>query len=105
MLAQQGLTLNDCVQSSVETTWYVDLVIGGTQVIKQPFYTGYGLTDVPSNSNWRNALIQNLPLLYTYGFTYFLNGNNLTITNMTCTPMNLNKSVKLNVCMDIGINC
>jgi hypothetical protein len=105
MLAQQGLTLNDCIQSSVQTVWYVDLMIGNTQVIKQPFYTGYGLTDVPTNSNWRNALIQNLPLLFPYGFTYFLNGNNLTITNMTCTPMNLNKSVKLNVCMDIGINC
>ena len=105
MLAQQGLTLNDCIQSSVQTTWYVDLVIGDTQVIKKPFYTGYGLTDVPTNSNWRNALIQNLPSLFPYGFTYFLNGNNLTITNMTCTPTNLNKSVKLNVCMDIGINC
>ena len=105
MLAQQGLTLNDCIQSSIQTVWYVDLMIGNTQVIKQPFYTGYGLTDVPTNSNWRNALIQNLPLLFPYGFTYFLNGNNLTITNMTCTPMNLNKSVKLNVCMDIGINC
>jgi hypothetical protein len=105
MLAQQGLTLNDCIQSSVQTTWYVDLIIGNTQVIKQPFYTGYGLTDVPTNSNWRNALIQNLPSLYSFGFTYFLNGNNLTITNTTCTPMNLNKSVKLNVCMDIGINC
>jgi hypothetical protein len=105
MLAQQGLTLNDCIQSSVQTTWYVDLVIGGTQIIKQPFYIGYGFTDVPTNSNWRNALIQNLPSLYSYGFTYFLNGNNLTITNMTCTPMNLNKSVKLNVSMDIGINC
>ncbi len=42
MLAQQGLTLNDCIQSSVQTTWYVDLVIGGTQVIKKPFYTKSG---------------------------------------------------------------
>jgi len=105
MLAQQGLTLNDCIQSSVQTVWYVDLIIGDNQIIKKPFYTGYGFTDVPTNSNWRNALIQNLPSLYPFGFTYFLNGNNLTITNMTCTPTNLNKSVKLNVCMDISINC
>lgn len=105
MLAQQGLTLNDCIQSSVQTVWYVDLIIGNNQIIKKPFYTGYGFTDVPTNSNWRNALIQNLPSLYPFGFTYFLNGNNLTITNMTCTPTNLNKSVKLNVCMDISINC
>jgi len=105
MLTAQGLTLNECIQSSVETNWIVDLEIAGQKLIQQPFYTGYGLTDVPSNAAWRNSLIQNLPSIYDYGFTYFLNGNNLTITNTTCTPMNLNKSVKLNVCMDIGINC
>jgi hypothetical protein len=105
MLTAQGLTLNDCVQNSVETRWYVDLEIAGEKLIVQPFYTGYGFTDVPSNLAWRNALIQYLPSIYDYGFTYFLNGNNLTITNMTCTPRNMNKSVKLNVCIDISISC
>ena len=105
MLTAQGLTLNDCIQSSVETNWIVDLEIAGQKLIQQPFYTGYGLTDVPSNAAWRNSLIQNLPSIYDYGFTYFLNGNNLTITNMTCSPKNMNKSVKLNVCIDISISC
>lgn len=105
MLAAQGLTLNDCIQSSVETNWYVDLEIGGQKIIQEPFYVGYGLTDVPTNQRWRNALIEYLPEVFDYGFTYFLNGNNLTITNMTCTPRNMNKSVKLNVCIDISINC
>jgi hypothetical protein len=105
MLTAQGLTLNDCIQSSVETNWVVDLEIAGQKLIQQPFYTGYGLTDVPSNAAWRNSLIQNLPSIYDYGFTYFLNGNNLTITNMTCSPKNMNKSVKLNVCIDISISC
>lgn len=105
MLAAQGLTLNDCVQSSVQTNWLVDLEISGQKIIQQPFYNGFGLTDVPTNVAWRNALIQYLPLIYDYGFTYFLNGNNLTITNMTCTPRNMNKSVKLNVCIDISISC
>jgi len=105
MLTAQGLTLNECIQSSVETNWIVDLEIAGQKLIQQPFYTGYGLTDVPSNAAWRNSLIQNLPSIYDYGFTYFLNGNNLTITNMTCSPKNMNKSVKLNVCIDISISC
>ncbi len=105
MLEAQVLTLNDCVQSSVETNWYVDLEIAGQKIIQQPFYTGYGFTDVPTNSNWRNALIQYLPAVYDYGFTYFLNGNNLSITNSTCTPRNMNETVKLNVCINISINC
>ena len=105
MLAAQGLTLNDCIQNSVQTVWYVDLEIGGEKIIQEPFYNGYGFTDVPINSAWRNALIQYLPQVYDYGFTYFLNGNDLTITNTTCTLRNMEKSVKLNVCIDISINC
>jgi hypothetical protein len=105
MLAQSGLTLNDCIQNSVETNWYVDLRIGDEIIIQELYYTGYGLNDVPSNRAWRNALIQYLPQLYDYGFTYFLNGNVLTITNLTCTERNIGEILSLNSGINIGINC
>jgi hypothetical protein len=105
MLAQSGLTLNDCIQNSVETNWYVDLRIGGDIIIQELYYTGYGLTDVPTNRAWRNALIQYLPQLYDFGFTYFLNGNVLTITNLTCTERNIGETLSLNSGINISINC
>jgi len=105
MLAQSGLTLNDCVQNSIETIWYVDLRIDNQILIQEQFYTGYGLNDVPTNTLWRNALIQYLPQLYDYGFTYFLNGNFLTITSLTCTERNLNDTLSLNSGINISINC
>jgi hypothetical protein len=105
MLASSGLTLNDCVQNSVESSWYVDLRIGGDILIQELFYTGYGLTDVPSNRVWRNALIQYLPLLYDFGYTYYLNGNFLTITSLTCTDRNLDEILSLNSGINISINC
>ena len=105
MLAQSGLTLNDCIQNSVETNWYVDLRIGDEIIIQELYYTGYGLNDVPSNRTWRNALIQYLPQLYDFGFTYFLNGNVLTITNLTCTERNIGEILSLNSGINIGINC
>jgi hypothetical protein len=105
MLAQSGLTLNDCIQNSVETNWYVDLRIGDEIIIQELYYTGYGLNDVPSNRAWRNALIQYLPQLYDFGFTYFLNGNVLTITNLTCTERNIGEILSLNSGINIGINC
>jgi hypothetical protein len=105
MLAASGLTLNDCIQNSVETNWYVDLRIGGDIIIQELYYTGYGLNDVPSNRDWRNALIQYLPQLYDFGFTYFLNGNVLTITNLTCTERNIEELVSLNSGINISINC
>jgi hypothetical protein len=105
MLAQSGLTLNDCIQNSVQSTWYVDLRIGGDVIIEELFYVGYGLTDVPTNTMWRNALIQYLPQLYDYGFTFFLNGNILTITSLTCTERNIDETLSLNSGINISINC
>jgi len=104
-LATSGLTLNDCVKSSTQTQWFVDLRIGGDIIIQETFYSGYGYSDVPTNQIWRNALIQYLPNLYDYGYTYFLNGNLLTITSLTCTPRDLKETVSLNVGINISINC
>lgn len=105
MLAQSGLTLNQCSQNSVLSDWYVDLEINGQQIIKDSFYTGYGMSDVPTNTQWRNALINYLPQLYNYGYTYYLNGNTLTITNLSCLTQNIVDTVSLNVGINISINC
>ncbi len=105
MLSSSGLTLNQCNQNSVQTEWFVDLRIGGDILIQETFYNGYGYTDVPTNTQWRNALIDYLPILYNYGYTYFLNGNEITITNLNCLPQNLQETVVLNVGINININC
>jgi len=105
MLAQSGLTLNQCQQNSVLTDWYVDLTIDGQQIIKEYFYTGYGMSDVPTNTQWRNALINYLPQLYNYGYTYYLNGNTLTVTNLACLTSNVIDTISLNVGINININC
>jgi hypothetical protein len=105
MLEQSGLTLNDCIQNSVETVWYVDLSIDGIEIIKVPFYTGYGLTDVPTNILWRNSLVTYLDNLYQYGFGYVLEGNLLTINVLSSNGEYFNKTVSLKVGIDISINC
>jgi hypothetical protein len=105
MLALSGLTLNDCIQDSVQSDWFVDLKIGSQTIIQEKFYSGYGFNDAPSNNAWRNALISTLPQLYNNGFTFFLNGNNLTITSLTCTQKDVGKLVSLNVGINISINC
>jgi hypothetical protein len=105
MLAESGLTLTECVQNSVLSEWFVDLRIGGEIIIQQPFYTGYGLSDVPTNLEWRNALIMYLPTLYNYGYTYSLNGNTLIITSLSSSIENISQTVTLDVGINININC
>jgi hypothetical protein len=105
MLNSLGLSITQCIKNSIYTEWFVDLSIGGDTIIKEQFYTGYGPTDVPTNLQWKNALITYLPNLYNYGFTYFLNGNKLTVTSLTCNPRNINETFLLDVGINIDINC
>ena len=105
LLVQYNLSPTQCISDSIQSDWYVNLTIGTDTIINTLFYVGYGSTDVPTNIQWRNALIESLPKLYDYGFTYFLNGNNLRITSLTCEPKNLNELVSLNAGIIIDINC
>jgi hypothetical protein len=105
MLSESGLTLNQCYQNSVQTEWYIDLRINNQILIQNTFYSGYGYNDVPTELQWRNSLIYYLPTLYDYGYTYYLNGNNLTITNLGCNSENLQDTVFLNVGININIKC
>lgn len=105
LLISNNLSPTQCIMSSIYSQWYVDLKIGGEQIILSKFYTGYGQNDVPTTTQWRSALIATLPQLYDYGFTYFLNGNFLTVSSMTCEPRNQNESVVLCVGINIDINC
>jgi hypothetical protein len=105
MLAQSGLTLSQCSQNSVGTDWYVDLKINDEQIIQELFYTGYGMSDVPTSFQWKTALLNYLPQLYNYGYTFNLPSNTLTISNLACLTQNVADTVLLNVGINISINC
>jgi hypothetical protein len=104
-LTSQGLTVNDCIMNSLKSTWYVDLRLDNNILIQEEFYVGYGLTDVPTNTQWKTALVNSLPELTQYSLGYYLNGNMLTINNLTMTPMNLGELLTLNVGINIEISC
>jgi hypothetical protein len=104
-LTSQGLTLGDCVQSSLVTTWYVDVAISGSTVIQTPFYTGFGPSQVPTNLQWKNALILNLAQLINDGYYFTVNGNSVTVYNLACAPDEQNNTLEINVGINIDINC
>jgi hypothetical protein len=91
--------------NSLKTTWFVDLRLENQILIQYQFYIGYGQSDVPTNTQWKDALITSLPQLSQYSLGYFLNGTMLTISNLTMTPLNLGELLSLNVGINIEINC
>jgi hypothetical protein len=104
-LLQEGLTLSNCNLNSLKTTWYVDMRLENEILIQYQFYSGFGQNDVPTNTQWKDALINSLPQLTPYSLGYFLNGTMLTITNLTMTTRNLGELLSLNVGINIEINC
>jgi len=93
------------VTSTLKSTWFVDLRLGSEVLIQGQFYVGYGPNDVPTNTDWKNALNLYLPQLINYGLGYYINGNVLTVTNLTLTPKNLGTLLSLNVGINLEINC
>lgn len=86
--------------NSLLTEWYVDLKIGDQQIVLEKFYEGYGLNDVPTTTNWINAVNTYLTNLHEYGFNYVISENELTVSNTNCYDLFSNETFKLRV----GIN-
>ena len=91
--------------NSVVSEWYLTLTIGSQTIINTYFYQGFGMNDYPSAYLWRQTLIDNLNNLYQYGYTYTLNGNLLTITNLNCVTENSLDAVTLGVGINITMTC
>ena len=91
--------------NSISSEWSLNLTIGNQIIISVPLYQGYGINDVPTALLWRQTLINNLNNLYQYGYTYTLNGNFLTITNLNCVLENSLQEVSLSVGINISLDC
>jgi hypothetical protein len=104
-VAQITSSYTVCDPNSITSEWYVDLRLDNTILVQEKFYTGYGGNDVPSTSDWVIGLNDKLQYLYQYGLNYFINGNTITVMNSSCYDDFTNKTLYLNVGLNITINC
>jgi hypothetical protein len=101
----QGIQLSDCQTNTLYTQWYVDVRIDGVQLIESKFFDGYGTNGVPTNNQWKAALLYNLSQLVNYGYYFFVNGNNITVYNLTCQTETPVSTLQINVGVNIDITC
>jgi len=106
LLQSNGYTTTTCNGiNSLTTEWYVNLTIGSNLLINYKFYSGVGLNGYPSDGEWKLALKNSLPQLLNYSLWFNLNGNDLTIINLTNQPLYLSQLLKLEVGININVNC
>jgi hypothetical protein len=108
-LNANSISIFNCLMSTLETTWYLDVKLDGSTIMQLPFYTGYGVNDVPSTGFWLYILQNNLPNLlvdYGLGITFNTSENpTFVIYNLGCDPRFYDKTFELNIGLDFNINC
>ncbi len=105
LVISSGYTISDCVLNSITSTWYTDVRLDNVILVQLPFYTGYGIDDIPTNDDWLNALENNLETIYQYGMNYNVNSNRIIISNSGCEELFTNKTLSVNVGINVSINC
>jgi hypothetical protein len=104
-LNSQGLTLSECNTSSLLSEWFVDVRIDGNIMFQTPFFTGYGTGQVPTNNQWKAALLLNLSQLVNDGYYFYVNGNVVTVYNLACAEDDIPSTLQINVGINIDITC
>ena len=104
-LNSQGYQLSQCLTDTLYSQWYVDVKINGSQVIQSKFFEGYGTSQVPTNNQWKAALLFNLSQLINEGYYFYVNGNTVTVYNLTCVGTTEVTTIQINVGVNIDITC
>jgi hypothetical protein len=108
-LTSQGYELDDCVQNTLKSTWYVVLSLDDVVIVQYEFFTGTGYLNTglssPTTAQWDAALIPALNGLDLYGFEYILNDTNVVVYSSICSVNDSGINFKLNVGINFEILC
>ena len=105
-VSKSGYTITDCVLTTIKSKWFVDVRLDSTILVQEEFYEGFGVQQIPTFTQWINALNSRLQYLYQYGLNYNIDSNNiLTVSNTGCEPNFTDKTLTVNVGVSIEINC
>ena len=74
-------------------------------MINTKFFEGYGTSQVPTNNQWKAALLFNLSQLIEDGYYFYVNGNTVTVYNLTCVGTTEVTTLQINVGVNIDITC
>jgi hypothetical protein len=108
-LTSQGYELDDCLQNTLKSTWYVVLSLDDVEVVQYQFFTGIGYLNTglssPTTDQWITALETALNGLDFYGYEYILSDTDVVVFNSICSVNDTGINFKLNVGINFEILC
>lgn len=108
ILASDGVTFPPCIESSLNSQWYIIIKIAGVEILNKKFFDGIGVifaSSSPQDSDWVSGLNSATADLFNSGYGYVINGNNLTIYDLGCELRNLGDQLTIDVGVEYTINC
>ena len=111
LLLANNLLSPNCQTDTLQSTWYVDLILNGVNLVHKEFFTGYGNTNpiasYPSANTWLVSLKDALDDLQSDGLSYVINNTNQTVTiyNGNCLPLSVTQDFKINVGINFNMLC
>ena len=108
-LTNNNLDFNQCLDTSITSTWYVDIRVNGQQLVQYPFYDGQGYSfaglSYPSNNEWLDGLDLALTSLSNYGYGYYFENDSVVIYNNICSIQSAGLVLTIGVGINFNIIC
>jgi len=104
-LNSESIPINNCALNSLISQWFVMIRINGETLIEVPFFTGYGLSQVPTILEWINSVINNLQTLNSYGYYGYVDNDELYVRTLSCVYRIFDNPLELNIGINLTINC
>jgi hypothetical protein len=96
-LTPLGISISDCIQNSLTSSWDIVLELDGVEIVRYNFFNGYGFTvpnnSVPSISQYIQGINNSFQNIYEYGIYY-------SLVPVTATSPNQYTGIKF-----ITLNC
>ena len=108
-LNENNLDFNQCIDTSINSTWYVDVRVNGQQLVQYPFYNGVGYTfaglSYPTTNQWLDGLDSALTSLSNFGYGYYFENQSVIIYNNVCSIQTAGLVLTIGVGIDFNITC
>lgn len=85
-LTSVDLNPSQCQMQTLTSIWSYEVTMDGTSLLEEEFYTGYGMSDMPTEQILTTSLLSNLSEFQQFGYIGYLTNGTLVLRTLNCSP-------------------